>query len=168
MPAFAFSGLQIWELVTHLRALAISNSAAETKGDRQAGAAIFAANCSRCHAVAGKGQLTGPDLTGIGTWRTNVELREAVLDPDAEVPKAYWSVAAITSSGKTVRGVRLNEDSFSIQLRDDEGRLQSLLKRDVRNIELIRRSPMPSFRGKLSDGQVDDVIAWLVSVGRQQ
>ena len=41
MPAFSFSGLQIWQLVTHLRALAIARGAAQTKGDPQAGAAIF-------------------------------------------------------------------------------------------------------------------------------
>ena len=61
--------------------------------------------------------------------------------------------------------MRLNEDTFSIQIRDDEGRLQSLLKRDLKDVELIRRSPMPSFKGKLSDAQIDDVIAWLVSMG---
>ena len=71
---------------------------------------------------------------------------------------------AATSTGQTVRGVRLNEDTFSLQIRDQNGRLQSLLKRDLKNTELIRRSPMPSFAGKLSDSQMDDVIAWLISV----
>ena len=73
----------------------------------------------------------------------------------------------MTSTGKSIRGVRLNEDSFSIQIRDGEGRLQSLLKRDLKSMDVIRRSPMPSFKGKLSDAQIDDVIAWLVN-GRRQ
>ena len=37
MPGFSFSGLQIWQLVTHLRALAIARGAAQTKGNPQAG-----------------------------------------------------------------------------------------------------------------------------------
>lgn len=33
MPAFSFSGLQIWELVTHVRALGIAHGATQTRGD---------------------------------------------------------------------------------------------------------------------------------------
>src|SRR5215472_15651043 len=40
MPAFSFSGLQIWQLVTHLRALQATH-AANAKGDAQSGAAVF-------------------------------------------------------------------------------------------------------------------------------
>ena len=167
MPGFSFSGLQTWQLVTHLRALAIAHGAAQSNGNAEAGAAIFAANCSRCHSVAGQGGLTGPDLTSVGALRSSKELRESLLDPDANVDSPYWSVAAVTSAGKSIRGVRLNEDSFSVQIRDEQGRLQSLSKRDLKSVELIRRSPMPSFKGKLSDKEIDDVIAWLVN-GRRQ
>jgi cytochrome c oxidase cbb3-type subunit 3 len=168
MPAFSFSGLQIWELVTHVRALEIAHGGRQTKGDAQAGAAIFRANCSRCHAVAGEGGLSGPDLTTIGARRSYAELGESIRDPNAQVGSEYWSVAATTSTGRTVRGVRLNEDTFSFQIREENGHLLSLQKRDLKDVEVIRRSPMPSFTGKLSDAQMDDVIAWLISLGRRQ
>lgn len=167
MPAFSFSGLQIWELVTHVRALGIAHGASENRGDPTAGAAIFRANCSRCHRAAGEGGLSGPDLTAIGARRSHAELRESIGNPDAQVASEYWSVAATMSAGQTVRGVRLNEDTFSIQIRDENGRLQSLRKGDLKDVEVIRRSPMPSFAGKLSDAQMDNVIAWLISLGRQ-
>src|SRR5207302_3410905 len=51
MPAFAFSGLRIWELVTHVRALGIVRGATPSRGDPQSGAAVFRANCAACHAV---------------------------------------------------------------------------------------------------------------------
>jgi putative heme-binding domain-containing protein len=167
MPAFSFSGLQIWELVTHVRALEIARGASQTKGDLQAGAAIFHATCIRCHVAGGEGGLTGPDLTTIGARRSNAELRESISDPDTEVGSEYWSVAATTSTGRKVRGVRLNEDTFSFQIREENGHLLSLLKRDLKDVEVNRRSPMPSFKGKLSETQMDDVIAWLVSLGRK-
>ena len=171
MPAFSFSGLQIWELVTHVRALEIARGASQTKGDPQAGAAIFRANCSRCHAAAGpgasEGGLSGPDLTAIGAMRSYAELRESLRDPDAQVASEYWSVVATMSTGRTVRGIRLNEDTFSLQIRDEKGSLLSLPKRNLKEVELIRRSPMPSFAGKLSDAQMDDAIAWLIGLGRQ-
>jgi len=168
MPAFSFSGLQVWQLVTHLRALEIARGASQTKGDPQAGAAVFRANCSSCHMADGEGGLSGPDLTAAGRRRTATEMRESITNPDAVVPSEYWSVAVITSTGGMVRGIRLNEDTFSLQVRDEKGRLVSLLKRDLKSVELIRRSPMPSFAGKLTEGQMDDVIAWLISLGRQQ
>src|ERR1017187_7793812 len=85
MPAFAFSGLQIWELVTHIRALGIEHGASESKGDAVAGAAIFRASCSRCHRAAGEGGMSGPELTAIGARRSYAELRESIANPDAEV-----------------------------------------------------------------------------------
>jgi len=168
MPAFAFSGLQTWQLVTHLRALEIARGATQAKGDPQAGAAIFRTNCSGCHRANGEGGLTGPDLGAIVRRLSAAEIRESIANPDAVVPSDYWSVTATTSTGATVRGIRLNEDTFSLQLRDEKGRLVSLLKRDLKNYELIRRSPMPSFANKLTATQVDNVIAWLISLGREQ
>jgi cytochrome c oxidase cbb3-type subunit 3 len=167
MPAFSFSGLQIWELVTHIRTLEIAHGASQTRGDPQAGAAIFAANCSRCHTAAGEGGLSGPDLTAIGARHSYAELLESLKEPDAQVASEYWTVVATTTTGRTVRGTRLNEDTFSLQIRDESGRLLSLLKQNLQDVELIRRSPMPSFAGKLSDAQMDDVIAWLIGLGRR-
>ena len=164
MPAFSFSGLQIWQLVTYIRGLGIARGATQTRGDAASGAAVFHANCSPCHQAAGGGGLTGPDLSAIAARRSYRELRESITNPDAEVSSPYWSLQATTSTGQSVRGTRLNEDTFSLQVRDENGRLRSLLKRDLKNVEVIRRSPMPSFTGKLSDSQIDDVIAWLISV----
>jgi cytochrome c oxidase cbb3-type subunit 3 len=172
MPAFSFSGLQIWELVTHVRSLGIAHGVKEARGNPQSGLAIFRANCSRCHTAAGEAGLTagltaglsGPDLTGIGASRSYAELRESIRDPDAQVASEYWSVAATTIAGQTIRGVRLNEDTFSLQIRNEDGRLVSLPKRNLKDVKLIRTSPMPSFAGKLSDSQIDDVIGWLISL----
>jgi cytochrome c oxidase cbb3-type subunit 3 len=168
MPGFSFSGLQIWQLVTHLRALAIAHGVAHTTGDPRSGAAAFRANCSRCHFAGGEGGLTGPELTDIANRKSHRELRDSILNPDAAVASTYWTVAAVTSDGKTVRGTRLNEDTFSLQLRDADGRLVSVAKHGLKNFDLIRRSPMPSFKGSLSDAQVEDIIAWLVSLRNRQ
>ena len=82
-----------------------------------------------CHAVRGEGGLTGPDLTSVGSTRSYAELLKSVTDPDAEVPSEYWSVDCENGAGQNLRGIRLNEDTHSLQLRDEKGRLVSLLKR---------------------------------------
>ena len=168
MPAFSFSGLQVWQLVTHLRAIGIVHGAAQSKGDAEAGAVVFRANCSGCHAVRGEGGLIGPDLTAVGSRRSYAELLQSVIDPDADVPSQYWRVNVKTSTGQNLSGIRLNEDTHSLQLRDEKGRLISLLKRNIATTELIRQSPMPSFKDKLTDAQIANVIAYLISVRGEQ
>jgi cytochrome c oxidase cbb3-type subunit III len=168
MPGFSFSGLQIWQLVTQVRALGIVHGVSPSRGDPKSGAGLFKANCSNCHAVAGDGGRSGPDLTGVASRRSYTDLRTAMLEPDAEVESEFWSVAVRTTAGQTVRGIRLNEDTSSIQIRTDQGRLVSLLKHEVAGMDLNRRSPMPSFKEKLSEAQMQDVIAYLMGLRGEQ
>jgi cytochrome c oxidase cbb3-type subunit 3 len=160
MPGFSYDASQMWQLVTHIRSLNIARSAAQVTGDAKAGAAIFESQCAGCH--GGAGSMTGPDLTAIGTRMPEAELRRALVEPSASVASTYWSVELKTSGGQAVRGTRLNEDTSSIQLRDPQGRLRSVLKRDIADIKLLRDSTMPSFAGKLTDKQMSDLIAFLV------
>lgn len=164
MPAFSFSGLKIWQLVTHMRSLVIARGPAQFKGDAQAGALVFATHCSGCHTVAGRGGLVGPELTEVGSRRSYAEMRKSLLDPHADVASEFWSVAIRMTSGQTLRGIRLNEDTHSLQMRDERGRLVSVLKREVAESELIRRSHMPAFAGKLSEAQINDVLVYLTQL----
>ena len=112
----------------------------------------------------GEGSLSGPDLTFVGSRRTYEELRRALSEPDTDVAADYWTVTIRAISGQQYQGVRLNEDTHSIQLRDNKGRLISVLKRDIEGQELIRRSPMPVFAGKFSESQLADVTAYLTTL----
>jgi mono/diheme cytochrome c family protein len=60
-----------------------------------------------------------------------------------------------------VEGVRLNEDSFSLQVLTTDGKLVSLDKTKLSSFEIVSDSPMPSYGGRLSDKELDDVIAYL-------
>ena len=74
----------------------------------------------------------------------------------------------MTRDGRTVRGRRLNEDAYTIQLIDDQSRLLSLVKADLRSFETISTSSMPSFQNTLTGDERADVIAYLLSLkGRQ-
>jgi putative heme-binding domain-containing protein len=168
MPAFNFNGRQIWQLVTHVRSFAITHSAVHTRGDKNAGAAVFRANCSGCHAVAGSGGLLGPDLTSVGNRLSAPDLRTAIADPNASVPNVYWRINVITTGGKKIEGTRLNDDTFSVQIRDLNGRLMSVSKADVRSLELVRASQMPSFTGKLDETQLNNLVAYLATLKGEQ
>ena len=104
-------------------------------GDSARGSRIFAASgCAGCHMVAGQGEGFGPELTSIGARRSAVFLRQSILKPAATLPNGFLYVSAVPASGAAVRGIRVNEDSFTIQLRDAGGRYYSFRKSELKDL----------------------------------
>lgn len=134
--------------------------------------------CAQCHAIKGQGGASGPDLTDIGLRRGAAYLRTALTDPDADVPKGsssyrsevsipenFLQVRVVTKDGRRITGVRVNEDSFSIQLRDFSDRLHSFFKSELAELHKDwGKSPMPGYRALFSKEELDDVVAFLVSL----
>lgn len=166
MVGFQLNGREVWQIVSFLRSMTIAKAAGEAPGDAAKGAQVFEANgCARCHTTsAGTGGYTGPDLSEIGSRRTLAQLESSILDPDAEVAPEYWTVRARSKTGQTVTGIRMNEDMESFQIRDPQGRLRSLRKSELANSEIIRASPMPSFKTKLSGDELQNLIAYLAGM----
>jgi len=134
--------------------------------------------CFTCHRVNGEGRASGPDLSDIGRVRESQWLRQAVTDPEAAIydsfggyrwtifiPDNYLLVEVRTKGGERITGSRLNEDAFSIQLRDGEGRIRSLLKSELTELRKEwGKSPMPSYRDTFTSGELDDLVAYLASL----
>jgi putative heme-binding domain-containing protein len=123
------------------------------------------AACSGCHVIKGEGSVMGPELTGIGLRRSAEYLRDSLVNPEAAVPDSFLQVRVVPNDGPAVTGVRLSEDSFTIQVRDYAGRLHSWWKRDLKDVHKDRgKSPMPSYKEKLTDSELTDLIAYLASL----
>jgi putative heme-binding domain-containing protein len=164
MPGFSMNGREIWQIVGFIRALSAAKTGGIT-GNAANGQQLFAANrCTNCHWLNGAGSPRGLDLSTIGNRLSGQELRQALIDPSAEVAPEYWIWTATTKDGQTLRGSRLNEDTFSLQILDNTGRLRSVAKADLREQSLDHRSPMPSFKDKLSDPQINDLVAYLATL----
>ena len=135
-------------------------------------------DCGSCHVIDGQGGGFGPELSRIGQRRAPGWLRQALLEPGRLRSKGiqgilqngfaeYLPVSVVEKNGSEVRGVRVNEDSFTIQLRDASGALYSFRKSDVTNIDKQPgRSLMPSYRDRLNPGETDDLVAYLYGLGR--
>lgn len=125
-------------------------------------------DCNTCHVVRGQGRSIGPDLSRIGVKRRPEELRDDLLNPAATLPRAgsvteYLPVRVATHPGREISGLRINEDAFSIQLRDADGRLHSFKKSELARIDkYFDQSLMPVYR--LPDAQLDDLVAYLSSL----
>jgi cytochrome c oxidase cbb3-type subunit 3 len=157
---------ETWQVAAFVRTLGRVESAKVT-GDPGKGQEIYwsKGDCGRCHMVAGRGGRMGPELTEIGLRRSAAYLRTALVEPDASVPADYLQVRAAARDGRAVSGVRLNEDTFTIQLRDFRDNFHSFDKTELSDLQYDRgRSAMPSYRGTLSDADLDDVVAYLVGL----
>ena len=73
-------------------------------------------------------------------------------------------VTIVTTAGKTVRGRRTNEDTFSVQLVSDAGELVTVVKTDIKSMDAGTTSPMPSVAKVLSTDEVADLVAYLLSL----
>ncbi len=165
MPGFSMNGREIWQIVAYIRSLSAGRSAVNSTGNARAGQLLFqSSRCLNCHWLNGTGAPRGLDLSAIGSRLNSADLVVALNDPSADVAPEYWAWQATTKSGETLRGARLNEDTFSLQILDHTGRLRSVLKADLRSQSLDHRSPMPSFREKLTDVQRNDLVAYLASL----
>ena len=149
-------------------------------GDVVKGEQLYRAkgNCAQCHTIKTQGGVLGPDLTDIGIRRGPAYLQRALLEPEAEVPENFsryrWvtdipdnflQIRVVTNDGKRVTGVRLNEDSFSIQLRDFSDNVHSFFKSELKEFHKDwGKSPMPGYREVFTAEELDDVIAFLVSL----
>ncbi len=165
MTAFTLDGREVWQLIAYLRSVNIASAAGQAAGDASKGARLYEKNgCGRCHTNGTGGGFTGPDLSEIGSHRSLPQIESSIIDPNAEVAPDYWTVSARTKAGQTVTGMRMNEDMDSIQIREPQGRLRTLLKADLARFEIVRTSPMPSFKGKLTAPELQDLVAYLASL----
>ena len=168
---------ELRQLVAYVRSLSRTQQP-PPRGNPRAGEQLYATHgCASCHIIAGQGGSFGPALSDIGWLRGAQYLRQAITEPGAALPRGtlpvpargyleYLPVQVTSRDGRVIRGVRLNEDVFTIQMKDATGRIHSFRKSDVK---AVTREPgvslMPSFASRLSATELDDLVAYLATLG---
>ncbi|HLX41864.1 MAG TPA: PQQ-dependent dehydrogenase, methanol/ethanol family [Bryobacteraceae bacterium] len=161
MPAFPMPGENVRAIVAFLKSLRPGETDLALAGNVDSGQRLFfgAAGCSRCHMYRGQGGRLGPDLSRIGEARSARELQRAIAQPHRDMVRGFETVEVHLKNGSEIRGVRKNEDTFSLQVMDPSEKLHLLAKKDVASVRLTGKSLMPE--GAASGPQLDDVIAFL-------
>ena len=169
MPPTNLTADERRNLVAYLRSMHNKGEAAKGTGDAAHGMAIFdSKGCLNCHRVRGAGSRMGPDLSDIGALRNAAYLEKSLTDPSDVIAPANRFVRVVTKQGATITGRRLNEDTQTIQLIDEKERLLSLTKSDLREVTLMKTSPMPSYREKLNSQEMNDLVTYLLSLKGSQ
>ena len=163
--AWQMTDREIWQVAAFIRSLGRA-AVEQLPGDAERGKRVYAmAGCAACHVVRGAGAAQGPDLSEIGARRSAAYLRESLVEPGKTAPEGFLMVHVVKRDGRDIRGARLNEDSFTLQIRDLDGHLHSLRKQSVKQVKkLFGESPMPSYRDNLSASQLDDLVAYLAGL----
>jgi len=169
MAPSAYTDSELSAIVAYLRNMNAFDAAAVKTGDSARGRALFTGKgaCTGCHRAGADGSIVGPNLSDVGATRSAGSLQRSLLDPVSQMMPINRPVRAVTKDGTIINGRRLNEDTYSLQIIDDRERLHSLLKVDLREYAISTTSPMPSYKGTLSDEEIADVMAYLLSVKGQ-
>jgi putative heme-binding domain-containing protein len=175
MPRSRMERQEIAQVAGYVKSLG-SRPPERVPGDPARGAQLYAGKgaCHKCHTLHGRGSAFGPDLTDIGRRRSAAYLRRSLLEPNADLPQSYNAfrsdlpqnflyIQAVTRDGRNIDGVRVNEDTFSIQIGEAPGRVHSFFKSELKSLHKDwGRSPMPTYAGEFTSAELDDLVAFMV------
>jgi quinoprotein glucose dehydrogenase len=160
--------IEVWRMVAYVRQLSRQGFQEPAAGDPTAGSLIYQKNgCASCHSIDGTGGFFGPDLSDIGARRAVRHLRESIVAPNADIPLDYRTVEVISLTGKRSSGIHLNEDEYSIHLREMNGDLRSFMKSELKEIRLPRESLMPDYT-VLSKDDLENLVGYLSSLRQKK
>jgi alcohol dehydrogenase (cytochrome c) len=177
-PFGDLSDTQIWQLVAYLRSLAPTPrpgvALASGAGDARAGETLFfgTAGCARCHEVNARGGIVAPDLSNAGRLSPGV-LQAKIVSPNSPAAatggrgggRGGATPATVTVKmldGREIRGVRRNEDTFSLQMIDLSGQLRLLDKSTLASVIVEETSLHPAdYAVRLSNADVAHLVAYL-------
>lgn len=166
MLAFKFDPSEITGIIAYIRNMNSFDRGSVKAGDAGRGRTVFDSKgaCARCHRVGMQGSRVAPDLSDIGAARGPASLMRSLTEPTSQMMPINRPVHIVTRAGNVINGRRLNEDTYTVQVIDDQEKLISLTKSDLREFAILTTSPMPSFKATLTPDELDDVVAYLLSL----
>jgi putative membrane-bound dehydrogenase-like protein len=134
-------------------------------GDVRRGQAVFnstKAACVSCHAIGYLGGKVGPDLTRIGSIRSERDLLESILFPSASFVRSYEPVLVTTTKGKQHNGLVRKDSPDEIVLATSATEEVRIARKQIESMEPSKVSIMPAGLDKaLSKQELADLVAFL-------
>lgn len=139
--------------------------------DLQRGEKLFTeATCNRCHRIAGRGTLIGPDLTSASRRFSRHDLLMSIIEPSKVIAENYRSLQIVTTDGAIHVGqVVLGGDyrSSKLRLATDPISPQKIIEIEKKRIE----KQQPSSQSWMPEGlldtfsrdEIDDLMAYIES-----
>ncbi len=162
MPPSDLPDDELLMLMAYLRNLSGIASPEKPVGNVDNGARLFASQCASCHRVGDRGGRLGPDFSRVGAARSQAALVREIRTPSEWMPPGFEPVTLVLKDGQKIRGLKKNEDVFSIQVMDARERIQGYLKSSLQEVIYEKASLMPEYGpDRLTDAQLNDVVGYL-------
>jgi len=139
-----------------------------SNGDRDRGRRMFESTktaCATCHQVGYLGGKVGPDLSRIGSIRTERDLLESILYPSASFVRSYEPAIVTAKNGEEHSGVLREDSAHTITLVTGASTEVRLARSDIRDIRFGSLSLMPQgLEEQISPNDLADLVAFLKSL----
>jgi putative heme-binding domain-containing protein len=171
--------LKIGAYIHSLRGTAINSP---TPGNVKLGEEIFfgkKGGCSTCHMINGRGGLIGPDLTNIAGTRKVENIKAALTEADHRIwtdggdhlktlppMDTYDHVLITLKNGKTLDGVLLNQDGYSVQLMGMDNQLHLLDRTQIASVKAEAPLMPTDYDKRLTKEEFTNLMAFLTRQGR--
>lgn len=166
MPPTRLDPVDLSGLVAYLRNMNAIDRGSLKPGNADRGRAIVEGKgaCLSCHRIDGVGSYKGPNLSAIGASKSAGIIERSLVDPRSQLWPINRPVRVVTKSGTVINGRRLNEDSFTVQIVDEAGRLGSFSKQELRELRIFEEPQMPSYKDELTSEELSDVLSYLLTL----
>ena len=153
--------------VTDTQAWLTAIDAVETPADTENGRRIFhharLAQCSNCHRHNGRGNVVGPDLSGLRHRKDRIWLLQAILEPSRQMAPEYLPRTIVLNDGRTFTGIRLRSYTHET-IRDTNGQNRTFDRNDIESMVESTVSFMPTgLVNSLTNRELRDLVAFLES-----
>lgn len=135
------------------------------EGDIRRGQAVFnhaKSACVACHAIGYVGGKVGPDLTRIGSIRTQRDLLESILFPSASFVRGYEPIVVTTKAGLTHNGLVRKDSADELLLAVGVNQEVRVSRPEIEEVRPSRVSIMPAgLDQQMTLQQIADLLAFL-------
>jgi len=152
------------EQITKAERIASMVSTADPKRGLQVFSGQKAA-CTECHKAANVGGITGPALQGIGARRSERDLIESIIFPNASMVQSYETWKVLTEDGQVIAGVLIEDRPDEITLSAGVEKNFRIPRSSIEEMSRSEQSIMPTGLDKLiSDQELADLVSFLKSL----
>jgi putative membrane-bound dehydrogenase-like protein len=134
-------------------------------GDVRRGQLVFhseKAACYSCHAIGYRGGNVGPDLTRIGSVRSERDLLEAIVFPSASFVRSFEPIAVATQDGKVYNGLIRGESADELILATGVNQEARIARHAIEELRPSTVSVMPAgLDQQLTPQELADLVAFL-------
>jgi putative heme-binding domain-containing protein len=122
---------------------------------------LLTKHCLVCHKLGPEGHEVGPNFAEVANTPDDGMLQE-ILAPSRKIDPQFRNFVVVTSSGKVLNGVIASESATSVTLRQEEGKSQTVLRKDIDEMNASDVSLMPADLHKnLQPQDIADLLGYL-------